>query len=180
MFHGCVLLPYFVTPNSICGRKSLPRPASRRPPSRGIFDLAAENPTPRPKGLSRKRESRGGGWAARRCSPAQPPLDSRFRGNDGVWGSVPGPPHANPDRRSRVLTQPASRDRGHVSTQSSKVPLVRGGVAFADSGSRRYAPPPLRLGAAGDTLLGVGWEAPMAGRGLPAKPYWWMKPGGVG
>ena len=53
-------------------------------------------------------------------------------------------------------------------------------VAFAHSGSRRYAPHPLRLGVAGDTLLGVGWEAPMAGRGLPAKPYWWMKPGGVG
>ena len=62
--------------------------------------------------------------------------------------------------------------------QSSNVPFCGRGVAFAHSESRRYAAPRLHFGAGGDTLHGVGWEAPMAGRGLPAKPYWRMNPGG--
>ena len=62
--------------------------------------------------------------------------------------------------------------------QSSNVPFCGRGVAFAHSESRRYAPPRLHFGAPGDTLHGVGWEAPIAGRGHPAKPYWRMNPRG--
>ena len=65
------------------GRSNEPRPSSF-PRSRLCQNAIRARHGPPKSSFPRKRESRRGGAGKRRCSTPPPPLDSRFRGNDGL------------------------------------------------------------------------------------------------